>query len=182
MSGYKYDVGISYATEDGRYVGRVIKLLKDLYHLDVFFAPEEQRKMIGEDLLVYLNRVYKDECHYVVLFVSEQYLTKEYPRQEAAIIKLRQMAEDYRFIIPVVFGSAKLDWLSEDVVYMSGDKATESEIAYYISEKVKGSKGEHKSSSKLLKNIGEPPVNIYGENANIIFVDSITGSDIQSRK
>lgn len=48
MSSYKYDVGISYATEDEKYVGRVIKLLKDLYHLEVFFAPEEQRKMIGE--------------------------------------------------------------------------------------------------------------------------------------
>lgn len=182
MSNYKYDVGISYATEDEKYVGRVIKLLKDLYHLDVFFAPEEQRKMIGEDLLVYLNRVYKDECRYVVIFISEQYLKKEYPRQEAAIIKLRQMTEDYRFIIPVVFGGAKLDWLSDDVVYMSGDKAVESEIAYYISEKVKGSKGEPKSSSKSLKNISGSSVNIYGENANILFVDSITGSDIQSRK
>ena len=92
------------------------------------------------------------------------------------------MTEDYRFIIPVVFGGAKLDWLSDDVVYMSGDKAVESEIAYYISEKVKGSKGEPKSSSKSLKNISGSSVNIYGENANILFVDSITGSDIQSRK
>ncbi len=182
MSGYKYDVGISYATEDERYVGRVIKLLKDLYHLDVFFAPEEQRKMIGEDLLVYLNRVYKDECHYIVIFISEQYLTKEYPRQEAAIIKLRQMVEDYRFIIPVIFGDAKLDWLSDDVVYMSGDKATESEIAYYISEKVKGSENEPKCSTKLHKNTDGSSVNIYGEKANILFVDSIADSDIQSRK
>lgn len=182
MSEYVYDVGISYASEDEEYVGRVIRLLKEIYNINVFFAPLEQRKMIGEDLLVYLNRVYKDECQYVAVFVSDNYLLKDYPRQEASIIKLRQLTENYRFIIPIVFGDARLDWLSKDIDYMKGDKCAESEVAYYISEKIKTNICN--SKKKKEKPTEKEPVfsmNIYGSGANIVTASNINNSNIQNR-
>lgn len=185
MSKYKYDIGISYASENEKYVSRVIKLLKELYNLEVFYAPEEQRKMIGEDLLIYLNRAYKDECRYVAIFISDPYLIKEYTRQEAAIIKVRQLHENYKFIIPVVFGNAKLDWLSDDIDYMSGDKSLESEVAYYINEKVKSCHNDcaetntEKSNSTSAQS--NTTFNFYGNGANFVSAENITNSTIQPR-
>lgn len=185
MRKYKFDVGISYASEEEEYVSRVIKLLKELYNLEVFYAPEEQRKMLGEDLLVYLNRVYKNECRYVAVFISEHYLIKEYTRQEAAIIKLRQKSENYRFVIPIVFGSARLEWLSKDIDYLSGDKSVESEIAYYINDKIDNAYTENKeyrfgrtpSSCDELRST----INFYGNGTNFVSAGDITGSTIQPR-
>ena len=185
MKKYKFDIGISYAGEDEKYVSRVIKLLKELYNLDVFYAPAEQRKMIGEDLLIYLNRVYKDDCRYVAIFISEPYLIKEYTRQEAAIIKLRQQNESYRFVIPVVFGGARLNWLSDDIDYISGDKSLESEVAYYINEKVKSNpinrEKNNTEESTFLSEISGLTISIYGNDANFVSAESITNSTIQPR-
>ncbi len=179
---FEYDVGISYASEDDEYVSRVIKLLVDIYDLKVFFAPSEQRKMIGEDLLIFLNKVYKNECRYVVVFISENYLTKEYPRQEAAVIKLRQTTEKYKFIIPIVFGNSRLEWLSKDVDYISGDNCTESEVAYYISAKIKNSfcNIDNKTTSPSEKRMSNC-INVYGNGANIIYAKNIDNSNIQNR-
>ncbi len=182
VSDYKYDVGISYATEDEEYVGRVIKLLKERYQLKVFFAPAEQGNMLGEDLLIYLNKVYNDECCYVVVFISEKYLSKEYTRQEASIIKLRQATEKQRFIIPVVFGSARLDWLSKDIVYLSADKAVESEVAYYINEKIKKDKTDFSNKASNVSNsVHKSIVNNFGNNNNVLYVNNISNSQIQPR-
>lgn len=185
MSKYKFEIGISYASENEKYVSRVIKLLKELYNLEVYYAPLEQRNMIGEDLLVYLNRVYKDECRYVAIFISNPYLIKEYTRQEAAIIKLRQQNETYKFIIPIVFGSARLDWLSDDIDYISGDESLESEVAYYINEKVKSYHRDcekNNEESKLLSNNSGNTITFYGNDVNFISVEKITNSIIQPRE
>lgn len=185
MKKYKFDIGISYAGEDEKYVSRVIKLLKELYNLEVFYAPAEQRKMIGEDLLIYLNRVYKDECRYVAIFISEPYLIKEYTRQEAAIIKLRQQNENYRFVIPVVFGDARLSWLSDDIDYISGDKSLESEVAYYINEKVKVNsinREENNTEEAMFRPKNSSlTINFYGDDANFVSTEGITNSTIQPR-
>lgn len=185
MNNYKYDIGISYASENEKYVSRVIKLLKELYNLEVFYAPEEQRKMIGEDLLVYLNRAYKDECRYVAIFVSEPYLIKEYTRQESAIIKVRQLHENYKFIIPIVFGDAKLDWLSDDIDYMSGDKSLESEVAYYINEKINNCQNDcgktNIKNSNSTSTHSNATFNVYGDGANFVSAEIITDSIIQPR-
>lgn len=182
VSDYKYDVGISYATEDEEYVGRVIKLLKERYQLKVFFAPAEQGNMIGEDLLIYLNKVYNDECHYVVVFISEKYLSKEYTRQEASIIKLRQATEKQRFIIPVVFGSARLDWMSKDIVYLSADKTVESEVAYYINEKIRKDKTDFSNKAPNVSNSAHKSIiNNFGNNNNVLYVNNISNSQIQPR-
>jgi len=185
MKKYKFDIGISYAGEDEKYVSRVIKLLKELYNLEVFYAPAEQRKMIGEDLLIYLNRVYKDECRYVAIFISEPYLIKEYTRQEAAIIKLRQQNENYRFVIPVVFGDARLSWLSDDIDYISGDKSLESEVAYYINEKVKVNsinREENNTEEAMFRPKNSSlTINFYGNDANFVSTEGITNSTIQPR-
>lgn len=182
MIKYTYDVGVSYASEDEEYVSRVIKLLKEVYCLKTFFAPSEQRKMIGEDLLIFLNKVYKSECRYVVIFISENYLIKEYPRQEASVIKLRQTTEDYRFIIPVVFGDSRLGWLSKDIDYISGDNCTESEVAYYISAKIKNSfcNIDNKTASPFEKRMSNC-INVYGNGANIVYANNIDNSNIQNR-
>ena len=159
--------------------------MKELYNLEVFYAPAEQRKMIGEDLLIYLNRVYKDECRYVAIFISEPYLIKEYTRQEAAIIKLRQQNENYRFVIPVVFGDARLSWLSDDIDYISGDKSLESEVAYYINEKVKVNsinREENNTEEAMFRPKNSSlTINFYGDDANFVSTEGITNSTIQPR-
>lgn len=176
---YKYDVGISYASEDELYVGRVIRLLKKIYSIKTFYAPDEKRRMIGEDLLIFLNQVYRNDCRYVAMFVSEHYISKEYPRQEAAVIKIRQQEEGNGFIIPVVFNNAQLNWL-HDITYLSGSESTESEIAYLIKDKVKGNL-EEKEIKTNEDSFFKSDIKITGEKINIVNVKSIDNSIIQPR-
>ncbi len=138
MSNYKYDVALSYASEDINIVKRVNKILKE-EEINVFYAPDYQSKLVGKDKDISFYRVFKKESLFVALLVSKDYIVKDDPMNEAKVAMSRK--EDC--LIPIYLDkNVSLPGLDEDIIYYI--ETNEAKIADLIIEKIQ----EHKKVSK----------------------------------
>lgn len=128
---YQYDVAISYASEQEQYVSRVYKILK-MERISVFFAPNREEEFLGRDMITEFYEIYRYKSRYVACFISEEYLKKDITMHEAKTDLLRQKEEKRNCLIPVCWGTARLDGLDPDIHYLNGDRLREVEIAEKI--------------------------------------------------
>lgn len=129
---YTYDIAISYASEQERYVSRVCKILEK-ERIKAFFAPNREEEFVGRDMITEFYEIYRYKSMYVVCFISEEYLKKDITMHEAKTALLRQKEEKRNCLIPVCWGTAWLDGLDKDINYLNADRLREVEVA----EKVK---------------------------------------------
>ena len=80
------DIAISFATENEELAETVYHYLK-AEGLSVFFAPapECQTILSGENQREFFYRIFGMESRYVILLVSEFYVRKEVPMEEADV-------------------------------------------------------------------------------------------------
>lgn len=171
----KYDIAISYASENRDYVARVVRIL-ELEGFSVFFAEQNQEMLTASNLLETLYPIYKWDSLFIAAFISESYLKKDYTMQEASIALTRSREERRNCLIPICFGNARLPDLNPDIVYLSGEKK-ESETAYYIAQVVRGyrrNSGNAPSPNPDIPPVSKPPSGrtfsnfVMGDNATII--------------
>lgn len=130
-SKYKYDVGISYASEQERYVTRVAKILEK-ENLRVFFAPNREEEFLGRDMITEFYDIYRYESMFVACFVSRDYLDKDITMHEAKTAMLREKEEKRNCLIPVYFGGSRLKELDPDIHFLDADRLREVEVAEKI--------------------------------------------------
>lgn len=82
----KFDIALSFATEDQTLVERVYRYLR-AEGLHVFFAPapECQKVLSGRNQREIFYEIFGLKAKYVALFVSKYYVEKEIPMEEAGI-------------------------------------------------------------------------------------------------
>src|ERR1051326_2523809 len=78
---YEFDVALSFAGEDRPYVNEVAEALKAA-SISVFLDADHVADMWGEDLVEYLDRVYRERAHFTMMFVSRHYAEKIWPTHE----------------------------------------------------------------------------------------------------
>src|SRR5436305_8002487 len=76
-----YDVALSFAGEDRPYVRQVADYLR-MRGARVFYDQFEQASLWGRNLVEELDRVYRLESVFVVMFISVAYRDKEWTRHE----------------------------------------------------------------------------------------------------
>jgi tetratricopeptide (TPR) repeat protein len=124
---YRYDIALSYAGENEKFVRDVYRHLAAA-KLSVFFAPRRTGELWGKDEREFQN-VYGPESRFVVPFISEHYATKEWPQLEfrAARKEARKRAGD--FLLPVRLDSTKMPGLPTRLQYVDGRRYSAREIA-----------------------------------------------------
>ena len=66
---YEFDVAVSFAGEDRELVEEIVSRLKDA-GVRVFYDTDYQAAMWGEDLVEYLDQVYRVKARYAIMFIS----------------------------------------------------------------------------------------------------------------
>lgn len=132
---YKYDLALSYASEQKDYVSSVYKLLKRK-GLSVYFAPAYQEELTGIDMTEEFYSIFHDQCLFIAAFVSNEYLQKKRPMAEAAIGQMRSREEGRNCLIPVYWGDARLPDFDPDINFLSADKPAEM-VTHYLAEAVR---------------------------------------------
>ena len=66
MPGYQYDVAVSFAGEDRELVEQIVTQLTQS-GLGIFYDTNYQADMWGEDLIEYLDDVYRHKARYVMM-------------------------------------------------------------------------------------------------------------------
>jgi hypothetical protein len=79
--GYEFDVALSFAGEDRAYAELLARMLRDC-GVRVFYDEYLQSTLWGKNLYQHLQMIYKDKARYCVVFVSENYIKKNWTKHE----------------------------------------------------------------------------------------------------
>lgn len=129
---YKYDIAISYATEQIDYVKEIVQLL-DQYGVRTFVDYKEPERLWGEYIPEELRRVYSEESRVILIFLSKEYATKSYTRFESRIVCERSLAGDTFLIIKM--DEVTLPWLNSTIGLVDNKMFSPGEIVRMLAKK-----------------------------------------------
>ena len=115
MMDYSYDVAISFAGEDRKFVEAVATGLREA-GVNVFYDNFYASDLWGEDLSVSLRKVYHEASRFCIMVISAPYVEKmwtNFERQQAIERLIKQKGQSY--ILPV-----RLDGYKNEVPGLSG--------------------------------------------------------------
>lgn len=129
------DVALTFASEQQAYVEGVNNALL-VRGIRTFYAPFEQAKLWGEDLIPYLERVYRDLAILCVMFISKEYVAKAWPSHERRSALARQLVEQGVYILPVRFDDTKVPGLPTTLAYLNAQDYEPEALAGMIESKL----------------------------------------------
>lgn len=137
---YKYDVALSFAGEQRKYVEEVAYYLKE-HDIKVFYDYFERVKLWGQDLVTKLETIYSYESMYCAIFISSDYIKKDWTCHECAAAAQRMLknrTKNVEYILPIKFDSTKVPGILETTAYVDANTFSPEDIGRMIREKVIG--------------------------------------------
>jgi hypothetical protein len=132
----KYDVCLSFAGEDRPYVEEVAQHLKDL-GLRYFYDNDLQHELLGEELTEYLDKVYREDSRFCVMFVSKDYVRKIWTIHERRSALARGLMDPHQpYVLPVRFDDTQVPGLRPSVGYLDLKHFTPRQLAEMLAKKV----------------------------------------------
>lgn len=123
MNNFKYEIALSFAGEDRKYVHEVATILKN-HNVKVFYDAFEEVEMWGENLYDYLSDIYRNKARYTIVFISEHYSNKLWTNHERQSMQARAFEENKAYILPVRINNASVPSILSTVHYLH-DKTPE---------------------------------------------------------
>lgn len=153
---YKYDVALSFAGEDRKYVEEVAMFLKKK-NIAVFYDYFEEENLWGKNLISYLEEIYTYKSKYCVIFISQYYVKKEWTCYESAAAMVRLLDSNMKqkeYLLPVKFDETKVSGVLSTIGFIDGKKKTPDELGNLIINKLHASdlKNSELMSIELFKN------------------------------
>jgi hypothetical protein len=108
----RWEVALSFAGPQRPYVERVAATLK-ARGVRVFYDADEMVRLWGKGLAEELTAVYAEQAGAVVVFVSADYATREWPRVERRAALGRAARERREYVLPARFDDTTLPELAD---------------------------------------------------------------------
>lgn len=137
---FEFDLAVSFAGEDRDLVADFVEPLKT-GGLKVFYDNDYETEMWGEDLVEYFDQVYRVKSRYAVMFISEHYATKMWPRHERRSALARGLEQDHAYVLPVRLDDTHLDGLRPTVGYLDARRLGIPGIVAATKKKLAGAAG-----------------------------------------
>ena len=118
---YEFNVAVSFAGEDREFVEEVVAQLKQA-GLRVFYDSDYVAEMWGEDLLEYLDDIYRLKARYTIVFISSSYAVKMWTRHERRSALARALDQTTPYVLPVRLDDAVLKGFRPTVGYLDARK------------------------------------------------------------
>jgi len=132
---FDYDIALSFAGENRKYVDEVANILK-VHGVKVFYDKFEEHVIWGRNLIDYLQDVYKNKAKYTVMFISEHYAKKVWTNHERKSMQERAFKESEEYILPARFDDTEVPGLYSTVSYIDLNFKTPYEFAKIILQKI----------------------------------------------
>ncbi|MEU7715907.1 TIR domain-containing protein [Micromonospora chalcea] len=156
MTNYEFDVALSFAGEDRSYVQEVANAL-DEQGIRVFYDQFEQARLWGEDLAVHLDKVYRSNSRYVILFASTNYVAKVWTSHERRSAQARAIEErGSAYILPVLLDDTEVPGLPPTVGYLDGRMFGPPQVAEMVAQKLGESRADAREVTKEQALMGVP--------------------------
>lgn len=131
----EYDVALSFAGEDRAYVDRIARLLQQR-GIRVFYDEFMTADLWGEDLYVLLDKVYRKESRFAVIFASEHYARKSWTSHERQSAQARALDESRAYLLPVRLDDSEIPGLRPTVAYVDARKISPEGLVDLIDKKL----------------------------------------------
>lgn len=132
----KYDVALSFAEENRATVDLVAKLLKE-QGVKIFYDDDERIKTWGEELKTYLDKVYRVQAKYCVVFVSAEYERKRWTQFEIGRAEARSFFQNNKaYVLPYLLDDGKYKEQFLEVGCLTYKTHNEHKLAEAIKEKL----------------------------------------------
>jgi RES domain-containing protein len=136
-----YDVALSFAGEDRQYVRQLADFLRT-NGVRVFYDEFEQAQLWGTDLADTLDRIYRTESDFVVMFISAAYATKVWTKHERRSALAAALSAKREYILPARFDNTELEGLAPTIAYLDLRKLDPGQLGDMVIRKLVGS-GKH---------------------------------------
>lgn len=115
----KFDFAVSFAGEDRELVAEVVEKLQ-AYGAKIFYDADDEQQvaMWGDDGPEYLDRVYRLQSRFTLMFVSRHYGEKMWPRHERRSALARALEQPTPYVLPVRLDDTQLDGLRPTTFYL----------------------------------------------------------------
>lgn len=113
----KYKVALSFAGEDREHAHALADFLRT-NGVEVFYDEYEQANLWGKDLYQHLQKVYRDDANYCVVFLSQHYAKKVWTKHELKQAQARAFRENREYILPVKIDDTEIPGINETVGYL----------------------------------------------------------------
>ncbi len=130
-----YDVSLSFASEQRDYVRRVSRALQQEYKLRVFFDEERQVELMAGFLNETLDRIFRFQSKWCVIFASKEYIAKKWTKHEGRSI-LEKAMEEENYLILGKFGPVRIPGIQDTYYYSDLTEYTPRQFAAQIAEKI----------------------------------------------
>jgi hypothetical protein len=153
---YDYDVCLSFAGENRKYVREVAMSLKSR-GVRVFFDEYAQVDMWGKDLYIHLDEIYRNTARYCILFASKHYAKKVWPTHERQSAQARAIRQHAEYILPAKFDDTDIPGLRPTIGYIDLRKTKPLKLTEIIIEKIGTRQAENyfpPNPDRLFKRLG----------------------------
>lgn len=113
----KFDIALSFAGEDRKYVDEVATLLKEK-GISVFYDLFEEENLWGKNLYDYLSDIYQNQARYTIMFISSSYKQKLWTNHERQAMQSRAFQESQEYILPAKFDDTEIVGVLPTVGYI----------------------------------------------------------------
>lgn len=126
-----YEVVLSFAGEDRKYVEKVAEFLKK-NNVNLFYDRYEEVTLWGKDLAEHLDKVYSGNARYCVMFISENYGKKVWTNHERKSALARAIEEKDEYILPVRFDDTEIPGIRKTLGYIDLSTKSPEELGRLI--------------------------------------------------
>ena len=131
-----FDVVFSFAGENRKYVREVTQYLRKK-KVVVFYDEDEQAHLWGKDLVEHFEVLYRRSGKYCVIFISKEYVKKEWTRHERRVALSRALKEREEYILPARFDGTEVPGILPTVHYISLHDKTPAKFGKIILAKLR---------------------------------------------
>ena len=131
----QWDVALSFAGAQRKYVGQVAEALK-VRGVRCFYDADEQTELWGRYLADELPVIYGEQAAAVVIFVSAEYAAREWTRLERQAALARAVRERREYVLPARFDDTSLPGLPSDMATVNLRTRTPQQFAAMIADKL----------------------------------------------
>jgi len=135
-STYHFDVALSFAGEERDYVSRVADELKS-QGIRVFYDKYYDMDLWRVNLDAELTKIYSRYSFFVIMFLSEHYLSKRYTNLERKAAEERALRDEGEYIMAVRFDDSDIQHVSGAMTNFDISGMTPKELSGKIAKKIR---------------------------------------------
>lgn len=128
MNSYTYEIALSFAREQRDYVRAVNEALKAL-NVKTFYDNDHAVDLWGKNHTEELPRIYAEDSHLVLMFISKQYVERRWPRHESRAILTEMTQRGTPYLLPVRFDDTPVPGLDAGWHYLTVKEFTPEKLA-----------------------------------------------------